>query len=90
MAKGSWEFGAFIIGAALGVGGLWLYNEYLAPAVIARTRLARRPQRRLPAPQPYGIRPGLSTRVKYAPEMRVVTAPKFIPGVLRPKFMHGA
>lgn len=35
-------------------------------------------------------RPGLARTVRYAPEQRVVTAPKFIPGVLRPKFMHGA
>lgn len=35
-------------------------------------------------------RPGLGARVRYAPEQRVVTAPKFIPGVLRPKYQHGA
>lgn len=35
-------------------------------------------------------RPGLSANVRYAPEQRIVTAPKFIPGVLRPKYLHGA
>jgi hypothetical protein len=35
-------------------------------------------------------RPGLGATVRYAPEQRIVTAPKFIPGVLRPKYMHGA
>ena len=38
----------------------------------------------------YPIAPGLSRSVRYAPEQRVVTAPKFIPGVLRPKYMHGS
>lgn len=38
----------------------------------------------------YPVAPGLTTRVRYAPEQRILTAPKFIPGVLRPKFMHGA
>lgn len=35
-------------------------------------------------------RPGLGESIKYAPEQRVVTAPKFIPGVLRPKYQLGS
>ncbi len=38
----------------------------------------------------YPVRQGLTTQVRYSPEQRILTAPKFIPGVLRPKFMHGA
>lgn len=47
----------------------------------------------IPAPSQvagYPVAPGLTTRVRYAPEQRILTAPKFIPGVLRPKYMHGA
>lgn len=38
----------------------------------------------------YPTRPGLSDVIKYSPEQRVITAPKFIPGVLKPKFSLGA
>ena len=51
------------------------------------------------APVPYGpgfpqsgypYRPGLSDVIKYSPEQRIITAPKFTPGVLKPKFSLGA
>ena len=68
---------------------LWDYLEAaLVPAVRARAVVASRTF----VPTTGGFvptTPGLSARVRYAPEQRVVTAPKFIPGVLRPKFMHG-
>lgn len=35
-------------------------------------------------------RPGLTERIRYAPEQRIITAPKFIPGVLRPRYGLGA
>lgn len=84
---------------------LWDYLEAaLAPVPAARARLAYgQGGGGVPATVP-GVgytflpttgravptRPGLSTQVRYAPQQRVVTAPKFIPGVLRPKYQHGA
>ena len=38
----------------------------------------------------YPYRPGLSDVIKYSPEQRIITAPKFTPGVLKPKFSLGA
>lgn len=35
-------------------------------------------------------RPGLTELVRYGPEQRIITAPKFIPGVLRPRYGLGA
>ena len=36
------------------------------------------------------VRPGLTTMVRYGPEQSIVTAPKFTPGVLTPKYGLGA
>jgi len=38
----------------------------------------------------YPARAGLSDVIRYGPEQRIITAPKFTPGVLKPKFMLGA
>lgn len=35
-------------------------------------------------------RPGLTQDIRYFPQQRIVTSPKFIPGVLRPKFQLGS
>jgi len=70
---------------------LWDYAEKaMTPAAYARVS-AGAGMTYIPTTGQYvPTRPGLSAEVRYAPEQRVVTAPKFIPGVLRPKFMHGA
>ena len=67
---------------------LWDYLEgYIAPpAVRAREAMTFIPSKQTFVP----TRPGLTDAIKYAPEQRVITAPKFIPGVLRPKYQHGA
>lgn len=72
---------------------LWDYLEaaLTPPEPVLRARVARAGARTyMPTTgRMVPTRPGLATTVRYAPEQRVVTAPKFIPGVLRPKFMHG-
>ena len=71
---------------------LWDYLETALVPTVARARagVARAARTYMPTTGRFvPTRPGLATTVKYAPEQRVVTAPKFIPGVLRPKFMHG-
>lgn len=66
---------------------LWDYLEgMISPAPTARAGLTYMPT----TGRFVATRPGLGTAVKYAPEQRVVTSPKFIPGVLRPKYQHGA
>ena len=67
---------------------LWDYLEgMMTPA--ARARVAARTY--IPSTQTLvPTRPGLGEKIRYAPQQRVVTAPKFIPGVLRPKYQHGA
>jgi len=69
---------------------LWDYIEgMITPA--ARARLGGAGLTYIPTTgQMVPTRPGLGATVRYAPEQRVVTAPKFIPGVLRPKYQHGA
>lgn len=67
---------------------LWDYLEGMItppPALRAGTRTL------IPSTGAYvPTRPGLTQRIRYSPEQRVVTGPKFIPGVLRPKYQHGA
>jgi len=66
---------------------LWDYLEAgLTPAARARLGGTYIPTTGQFVP----TRPGLGAAIKYAPEQRVVTAPKFVPGVLRPKYQHGA
>ena len=66
---------------------LWDYLEAaIAPAARVRAGRTFIPTTGQFVP----TRPGLAARTRYAPEQRIVTAPKFIPGVLRPKYMHGA
>lgn len=67
---------------------LWDYIEAMIPPAGARVRtgLSYIPSTGAFVP----TRPGLGETIRYAPEQRVVTAPKFIPGVLRPKYQHGA
>lgn len=66
---------------------LWDYLEAgLVPPPLARAALTYMPTTGQYVP----TRPGLGTTVKYAPEQRVVAAPKFVPGVLRPKFQLGS
>ena len=36
------------------------------------------------------VRPGLTTMVRYGPEQSIVTAPRFTPGVLTPKYGLGS
>ena len=64
---------------------LWDYLLPMLTPTVARAGVAYIPStgRYVPA------RPGLGTTVKYAPEQRVVQAPRFTPGVLRPKFQLG-
>jgi hypothetical protein len=76
---------------------LWDYVEAMIPPPAA-TRLryvqggvsAGGTQTLIPSTGAYvPRRPGLTQDIRYAPEQRVVTSPKFIPGVLRPKFQLG-
>lgn len=89
--------GAFMTGAPIDeflaiMGGhhsttLWDYLEaMLAPPAVARAGYTYIPTTGQFVP----TRPGLATQVKYAPEQRVFTAPKFVPGVLRPKYQLGS
>lgn len=67
---------------------LWDYLEELLAPAAARAAAA---YTRIPTTgQLVPTRPGLAAAIKYAPEQRVVTAPKFIPGVLRPKYQLGS
>lgn len=67
---------------------LWDYLEagITPPPAVARAAYTYIPTTGRMVP----TRPGLGARVKYAPEQRVITAPKFIPGVIRPKYQLGS
>jgi len=68
---------------------LWDYLEELLvtpPAAGARAAYTYIPTTGQYVP----TRPGLGAQIRYAPEQRVVTAPRFIPGVLRPKYQLGS
>lgn len=69
---------------------LWDYLEaMMTPA--ARVGLGRPTMTYIPTTGQFvPTRPGLGETVRYAPEQRVVTAPKFIPGALRPKYQLGS
>ncbi|MCJ7767542.1 hypothetical protein MUP79_04050, partial [Candidatus Bathyarchaeota archaeon] len=71
---------------------LWDYAEAaMTPAAALRMQSGGAGLTYIPTTgQMVPTRPGLGATVRYAPEQRVVTAPKFIPGVLRPKYQHGA
>lgn len=69
---------------------LWDYAEAAMGPVALRARVPAGLTYIPTTGQFVPTRPGLGAEIRYAPEQRIVTAPKFIPGVLRPKFMHGA
>lgn len=69
---------------------LWDYLEAMMTPV-ARARAGGAGLTYIPTTGQFvPTRPGLAAQVRYGPEQRIVTAPKFIPGVLRPKYLHGA
>jgi len=68
---------------------LWDYLETMVSPVAGLRRIAARQALQQPTGT-VGYRPGLAAEVRYAPEQRVITAPKFVPGVLRPKFQLGS
>jgi len=69
---------------------LWDYIE-AALVPTAGVRLATGGRTYIPSTGQFvPTRPGLGETVRYAPEQRVITAPKFIPGVLRPKYGLGS
>ena len=57
-----------------------------ALAVAARKSLTLIPTTGMFVP----TRPGLTELIRYGPEQRIITAPRFIPGVLRPRYGLGA
>lgn len=69
---------------------MWDYLEaYMTPAAAVRVAAGARTY--IPTTGQFvPTRPGLGAEVRYAPEQRVVTAPKFIPGALRPKYQLGS
>ena len=72
---------------------LWDYLETMVTPAAGLRRLAARAGLGASLQQPtgtVGYRPGLGSEIRYAPEQRVITAPKFVPGVLRPKFQLGS
>lgn len=70
---------------------LWDYLEAGMAPPAARLAMSQAGLTYIPTTGQYvPARPGLGASIKYAPEQRVVTAPKFIPGVLRPKFQLGS
>lgn len=79
------EIIAFVAGAGVGIAALWAYQEFVLTPTIRAITQARVYQ----APAYVATRPGLTRQIRYAPEQRVVTAPRFIPGRLRPKYQHG-
>lgn len=69
---------------------LWDYLEEAITPAAALRRLTARTTSLLQPTGTVGYRPGLASEIRYAPEQRVITAPKFVPGVLRPKFQLGS
>lgn len=73
---------------------LWDYIEAMIPVPAARLRYVQgggSPQTLIPSTGGFvPTRPGLTQSIRYSPEQRIVHSPKFIPGVLRPKFALGS
>jgi len=65
----------------------WMGQPVVAVSVPQDPRLRLRHRAPIAG---YPYRAGLSDVIKYSPEQRVITAPKFTPGVLKPKFCLGA
>jgi len=99
--KAPWDEVLAVMGGHMSTK-LWDYVEAMIPApTLARLRYvqgggspqvsAGGTQTLIPSTGAYvPRRPGLTQDIRYSPQQRIVTSPKFIPGVLRPKFQLGS